>query len=120
MGCQDKELSILFTDDKHISEINKNYLKREGPTDVISFSFLGKEEERMNIPILGDIVISVDTAKRESEETGEDIETTICRLIIHGILHILGYDHEGSKEEAQKMRKEEERLLSIMKMKEVG
>ena len=115
MGCQDKELSILFTNDEHISEINKNYLRREGPTDVISFSFLGKEEEQMNIPILGDIIISVDTAKKESEETGEDLETTICRLIIHGILHILGYDHEGSKQEAQKMREKEEKLLSIIK-----
>ncbi len=115
MGCQDKELSILFTDDKHISELNKNYLKREGPTDVISFPLWGEEEKQIHVPVLGDIIISVDTAIREAEETGEDLETTIYRLVIHGILHILGYDHEGSVEEERKMKTEEERLLSLIK-----
>lgn len=114
LGCQDKEISILFTDDKHISELNKRYLKRDGPTNVISFPLLGPEEERLGIPILGDIVISVDTAKREAEQTGEQLEHVIYRLVIHGILHLLGYDHEASEQEEKRMQKEEERLLSII------
>ena len=114
MGCQDKEISILFTDDKHISELNKKYLKRDGPTNVISFPLSGTEEEQLGIPILGDIVVSVDTAKREAKETGEQLEHVICRLVIHGILHLLGHDHEASEQEAKRMQKEEARLLSII------
>jgi len=115
LGCQDKEISILFTDDEYISQLNKRYLNREGPTNVIAFPLLEKEEERMGIPILGDIIISVDTAKREAEEAGIDLEERLLRLVIHGILHLLGYDHERSPEEEEKMQKEEERLLKIAK-----
>lgn len=112
LGCDDKELSILFTDDKHISQLNKKYLKRNGPTDVISFPMGENDEEMMGISILGDIVISVDTAKSEAEQYPETLEHTIDRLIIHGILHLLGYDHEDSEKKARKMFEEEERLLS--------
>jgi len=116
LDCDNKELSILFTDDKHISRLNKEYLHRNGPTNVISFPMAGKDEEMMGISILGDIVISIDTAKREAEESGEALEYTIYRLIIHGILHLLGYDHEDSEKEAKKMSKIERRLL--LKIKE--
>ncbi len=117
LDCDDKELSILFTDDRHISQLNKKYLKRDGPTDVISFPMAGEDEEKMRIPILGDIVISIDTAQEEAKELGEELEYTIYRLVIHGILHLLGYDHEGSPKEAKEMFKMEEELLS--KIKEV-
>lgn len=112
LECDNKELSILFTNDKHISQINKEYLNRDGPTNVISFPMSGEDEEKMGIPILGDIVISVDTAKREAEELGEDLELTIYRLIIHGLLHLLGYDHEGSEEEAKRMSALEKKLIN--------
>lgn len=115
MDCHKKELSILFTDDQCISKLNKEYLGRDGPTNVIAFPMSGIMEERMNIPILGDIVISVDTAIREAKECGKDIEYIIDRLVIHGILHLLGYDHEKDEKEAIEMEKEENRLLSILK-----
>ncbi len=115
LDCQDKELSIIFVNDNYIAQLNKYYLHRNGPTDVIAFPMFNKEEEQMGIPLLGDIVISVDTAIKESEEFGEKVEDTIYRLVIHGILHLLGYDHEGSKNESDKMIKEEIRLLSKIK-----
>ena len=114
LGYHDKELSILFTNDQYIAELNKEYLNRDGPTNVLAFPMLSPLEEKIDIPILGDIVISVDTAIREAKECNESLDQTIERLIIHGILHLLGYDHEDSKE-AIKMVKEEERLLTILK-----
>ena len=66
-------------------------------------------------PMLGDVVISVGAAQRESEEFGEDLEHTIDLLLIHGLLHLLGYDHEKSDSEAERMENEEKRLLSLIR-----
>jgi probable rRNA maturation factor len=64
--------------------------------------------------MLGDVVISVDSALRESREFEEDLEFTIDRLLIHGVLHLWGYDHEKSRDAAMQMEKEERRLLSLI------
>lgn len=64
--------------------------------------------------MLGDVVISVDTALKEAGEVGESVPETVDRLLIHGLLHLLGYDHEQSTEEAAKMAKEEKRLLALI------
>ncbi len=66
-------------------------------------------------PMLGDVVISVGAALRESEEFGEDLEYTIDRLLIHGLLHLLGYDHEKSDTEARRMEREEKRLMAVVR-----
>lgn len=63
--------------------------------------------------MLGDVVISLDTAARESKEAGESLEETVYRLLIHGILHLLGFDHERSQAEAGAMEKEELRLRQL-------
>ncbi|MBN1103472.1 MAG: rRNA maturation RNase YbeY, partial [Deltaproteobacteria bacterium] len=68
----------------------------------------------LNPGILGDVVVSVDTALEESRKTGESLERTLHRLLIHGVLHLLNYDHERSSREARRMRREEERLLALM------
>jgi rRNA maturation RNase YbeY len=64
--------------------------------------------------MLGDVVISVDTALSESRETGESLRHTVDRLLIHGLLHLLGHDHEGSAKQALRMRKEEKRLTTLV------
>jgi rRNA maturation RNase YbeY len=64
--------------------------------------------------MLGDVVISVDTALAESLELGEPLQRTVDRLLIHGILHLLGHDHEGSSKQAQRMRREENRLMTLV------
>jgi rRNA maturation RNase YbeY len=108
------ELSLFFTDDKRIAELNQKYLKRQGPTNVLAFPMLPGSPPHLLSGMLGDVVISVDTAVSESWELGEPLQRTVDRLLIHGILHLLGYDHEGSSKQALRMRKEENRLMALM------
>ena len=133
LGCRDNaELSILLTDNKGIQELNKRYLKKDKPTDVLSFSMyeiplsVSVVRVRKNTVteyghgsrfLLGDIVISIETAKTQAKEDGVALYEEIARLLIHGILHLFGFDHEKSSKEAQRMKKEEERLLKIAKCK---
>jgi probable rRNA maturation factor len=108
------ELSILFTDDKRIAELNQQYLKRQGPTNVLAFPMLSGSPPPLPSGMLGDVVISVDTAVSESRMVGEPLQRTVNRLLIHGVLHLLGYDHEGSPKQALRMRKEENRLMTLV------
>ncbi len=106
-------VSIILTDDKTIHEINRDYRKKDRPTDVISFAyrenpFPGIEEEHEE---LGDIYISIDTALRQAVEFGVTPHDEVKRLVIHGILHLLGYDHELSSEEEKRMEQKEEELF---------
>lgn len=113
MGLHDVELSILLTDDAAISELNRRYLRKNGPTNVLAFPM--SEENLSEKPaVLGDVVISVDTALKEANQSGDSLEHTVCRLLIHGILHLLGYDHEKSRSESRRMRKEQARLLEVV------
>ena len=112
MGYDDKELSILFTNDDQIARLNSRYLGRNGPTNVLAFPM--KDDKNEFSPMLGDIVISLDTALRESKELSEKPEVTVRRLLIHGLLHLMGYDHEKSDSEATLMINEEKRLLSLL------
>ena len=113
LGCHDAELSILITDDKHIAELNSRFLKRKGPTNVLSFPMREDNPNEPATPMLGDIVISLDAAMRDAIITGESLNKMTDRLLIHGLLHLLGYDHESS-EEAQRMEEETERLLTMV------
>ena len=114
LACRDREISILFTDDSHIQILNKEYLAREGPTNVLAFPMRPAGSD-IDTGMLGDVIISVDTAIRESDECNETLEITIYRLLIHGILHLLGYDHEKSEEDERIMVKEEKRLLTLVR-----
>ena len=108
------ELSVLFTDDKHISELNQRYLGRHGPTNVLAFPMSDGSPSHHPSGMLGDVVISVDTAIMESTRIGEPLEHTIFRLLIHGTLHLLGFDHERSRKEAARMTREQNRLLALI------
>lgn len=117
LGCHDKELSILFTDDEHMAALNQQYRDKEGATDVLSFPMMedldGEIAPALFEPLmLGDVVVSVETALRDAEELEQSFERTVDRLLIHGILHLLGYDHEKSQVDAMCMTKEEERLMA--------
>jgi rRNA maturation RNase YbeY len=115
LGCPDKELSILFTDDTRIAQLNKRYLGKNGATNVLAFPMGEEATAEFDSPMLGDVVISETTALRESKELGETLEHTIVRLLIHGVLHLLGYDHEKSLAAAMQMEKEEKRLIELIK-----
>jgi probable rRNA maturation factor len=115
LGCNKNELSILFTDDAHISELNRFYLGREGPTNVMAFPMSDDPDSGVRSGMLGDVVISVDTALREARATNESPEEVIYRLLIHGILHLMDYDHERSPRDERIMTREEKRLISLIR-----
>jgi probable rRNA maturation factor len=93
---------------------NRDFRGKDKPTDVLSFSQL-EGESPVPSPSLGDLVISVDTTKRQAKEYGVTYTQEFLRLMVHGILHLHGYDHEGvSKAEAQRMRRREERILRAL------
>ena len=117
MGNHDLELSILFTDDEHITQLNRQYLNRDKPTNVLAFPVSRGPAEEFESKILGDVVISVDTAAREAEQAGVSIENRIYQLLLHGLLHLLHYDHEESEEEADRMEREEQRLFALIEEK---
>ena len=112
------EISLVFVDDDFIKKLNDEYRNKNMPTDVLSFTMKRSSEEPEIIgapdddELLGDIVISLETAKRQAEEYNHDLLREVSFLTIHGMLHVLGYDHE-TEEERTEMRKEEEYLLSL-------
>ena len=111
LDCSDKEISLLFVDDDSIREINKEYLSRDYSTNVISFSLNEGDFGDINPDLLGDIIISVETALRDALKAEIKFEEELDYLIIHGILHLLGYDHERSETEAKRMKEKERELF---------
>ena len=113
LGCDQGELSILVTGDEQIHELNRQYLNRNKPTNVLAFPMTG-DPQGIQTGMLGDIVISVDTARREAAEMGIAFHERIYELLIHGLLHLMGYDHEISEKDEKIMQKEEKRLLGLL------
>jgi probable rRNA maturation factor len=111
---RDIELSILIVDDDQMAELNETYLGRSGPTNVMAFPMREGPFADINSNLLGDVVISLDTACREAEAEGIKIEERLEQLLVHGILHLSGFDHENSEEDAQAMREKEEELLKLL------
>ena len=109
LGLKGRELSVLLVDDSEIRELNRKYLGRDRPTNVLAFPMEGPQP----FP-LGDVVISTETAEREACERGVSLEEEMALLLAHGVLHLIGYDHEGDKEEAFMRVKEEEILRVIL------
>ncbi len=116
MACpEDSELSIVITDDEQIREINRDYLDRDRPTNVISFAMQEGEGSGLQPGLLGDVVISAETAARDAAEAGLTFESELFFLLLHGILHLLGFDHErGSEEEARIMEEKEREVFAII------
>ncbi|PHU09210.1 hypothetical protein BC332_21070 [Capsicum chinense] len=120
VGCFESiELSVLLCNDEFIRELNKDWRDEDSPTDVLSMSQHIPELE-LPILMLGDIVISVETASRQAEERGHSLLDEIRILLVHGLLHLLGFDHEISDEAEAEMEKEEELLLKSLGWKGKG
>ena len=116
LDCQDNEICILFVDDEHIHDINKIYLKRDHPTNVISFAMTEGSFGNVHPEILGDIVVSVETAARDAKASGLDMMDEVEFLVIHGLLHLLGYNHESNHpHEAEEMGKQERELFFFLR-----
>ena len=104
------ELSVLLCTDEFIHALNRDYRGVDSPTDVLSFAQREGEGADRDDPILGDVVISVETAARQASAYGHSPEIELRVLLIHGVLHLLGHDHIEEKD-ALRMRVEEQRLL---------
>lgn len=111
MGYPDHELSLLIVDDPQIENINGEYLQHEGPTNVISFAMREGEFSQVSPFLLGDVVISADTAEKEADLAGVSFRQRLIELLIHGILHLAGFDHEQDETRAGIMETKSRNLL---------
>ena len=110
LDLPEAELSVTLVDDADMAELNEQYRDKTGPTDVLSFSLVeGAFSERRG-GLLGDVIVSLDTAQKQARRGRRSLDDEVLRLLIHGTLHLVGYDHEVS-EEARVMRAEERRVL---------
>jgi len=114
LGYTESELSVLIVDDSEMARLNQQYRQIAHTTDVLSFPMLEGQFGGIAPEMLGDVVISAQTAKAMSEETGSTFESVLDLLLIHGILHLLGLDHETGPVEAKKMKLRTEELLSTL------
>ncbi|MFH0847284.1 MAG: rRNA maturation RNase YbeY [Chloroflexota bacterium] len=127
---ENSELGLLITTQEHIRELNKEYLGEDAPTDVLSFAMRpgepvvsGKERKKGEEPVfifapdgvkhLGEVIISYPQAEIQAREHGHSVKRELAILLIHGVLHILGYDH-GESEAEQKMRLREKAIIESM------
>lgn len=106
----DAELSIALVGDVEMQRLNASYRGKDRPTDVLSFE-MGDETPGDGSRLLGDVAISLDTAARQAAERGVPVAEEIRVLLAHGILHLLGYDHERSRPEARRMFARQRALL---------
>ncbi len=113
MGYPDAELSILILNNSGIQEVNRDYLQRDRPTNVISFAMQEGEGAGLLPLVLGDVVISAERAAADAAEAEIPFEHELWFLLLHGVLHLLGYDHErGSTEEAELMEAKETEIFT--------
>jgi rRNA maturation RNase YbeY len=136
-GAQSAELSLVLVSDRRMRSLNRRYRKKDRTTDVLAFPmherkkgqiyFLPKRrsaapaasvaaKSRLSrVPmVLGDVVISLPTAKRQAAELGHSLRDEVSRLLVHGVLHLLGYDHERSERDAALMARKEKAMLKAI------
>ena len=125
------EVSVLLTDDADIEHLNRDYRGIDAPTDVLAFAMRDGEDSNVNPNLLGDLVISLETASRQvatgdqfsathssletekQEITRDSLETEVALLVVHGVLHLLGYDHQ-TQEEATVMFKKQKAIFGLL------
>ena len=113
------EVSVTFTDDAGIRELNRSFRNIDSATDVLSFplfDFEGSEEPAVDEleNMLGDIVISLERAEAQAEEYGHSFEREVAFLTVHSMLHLLGYDHVNSEEEELDMRRKQTAIMEML------
>jgi probable rRNA maturation factor len=106
------DLSIVLTDDARLHELNRAYLGIDETTDVLSFPS-NEEDPQTGVRYLGDILISIPQAERQAREAGHPLESEIQLLVVHGVLHLLGYDHAEPGEKSKMWRAQADILKSL-------
>ena len=109
------ELSVALVHDDEMHRLNRDWRGKDRTTDVLAFALREGEGTAVQEPgLLGDVVVSVPTAERQAAERGHALERELAELLVHGILHLLGYDHERSPAEARRMFREQRRVLAAL------
>ena len=112
LGCSDQELSVVFGSDRLLQELNRTYRHKDRPTNVLAFpqspTYAGEPATTM----LGDVIVSLPTAAREARDLQQALEERVVYLLLHGILHLLGHDHEGSAAQRRRMEALERQVLA--------
>ena len=108
-----KGVTVLFVSDRRIGELNRQWRRKRGTTDVLSFPSAQTPVEEAAEPTLGDIVISIERALKQAEGSGRKLEQEISQLILHGLLHLCGYDHETDDGEMNRLELQLRRRLQI-------
>ena len=114
LGYTEAELSILIVDDKEMARLNQQYRRIDHATDVLSFPMLEGEFGDIAPQMLGDVVICAQRAGEISKQSGTALQSVLDVLLVHGILHLLGLDHEAGPAEARQMRLKTEELLTML------
>ena len=109
-GYKEAQVSILFCEDAYIRRLNREYREVDTPTDVLAFSMHEGRFPKVHPEILGDVVISLETASRQTKRFRHSLDEEIVLLVVHGILHLLGYDRLKKKDK-ELMRKKEKKIL---------
>jgi probable rRNA maturation factor len=106
-----EEVSIVLTDDDQIQELNRVYRQKDKPTDVLAFAQREGELAALAGPLLGDVIVSIPMARRQAAEAGRDVLAEVTMLLAHGLLHLLGWDHDTPAKD-KRMRAETDRLCA--------
>ena len=112
LGLPDAEINVLLTGERAMRTLNRRYRGKDRPTDVLSFSFREGAHRHIQPAVLGDIVVAVPVAQRQARAQGHSLMQELDRLLVHGLLHLAGFDHARSARAAGRMRKMEQLLLS--------
>ncbi|NJD69735.1 MAG: rRNA maturation RNase YbeY [Candidatus Methylomirabilota bacterium] len=107
-GCDEAECGLVLVGDRTMARLNRYYRGKTGPTDVLSFPMREGSFASLSPDLLGDVVISTETAERQARASGRSLRDELVALLIHGILHLLGYDHQ-TPSEARRMKRLERR-----------
>jgi rRNA maturation RNase YbeY len=111
-GESESELSVELVGDRRMRQLNRVYRHKDRTTDVLAFPM--RESDNPCPALLGDVVISVPTALRQAREVGRSPDEELAALLVHGVLHLCGYDHERNKDEATRMRRRERAILETI------
>jgi probable rRNA maturation factor len=113
VGESESELSVALVGDQRMRRLNHVYRHKDRSTDVLAFAM--RECNSPKTALLGDVVISVPTAQRQASEAGRSLDEELAVLLIHGVLHLCGYDHERSEQEAARMQRRERAILKSVR-----
>jgi probable rRNA maturation factor len=106
------DITVLLADNPRLQELNRDYLGIDAPTDVLSFP-ASETDPETGAPYLGDILISIPRAEEQAQSGGHPLEAELQLLVVHGVLHLLGYDHADAKEKAKMWKSQAEILESL-------